>query len=169
MLFMGEEYGETAPFQYFTSHSDPDLIEAVRKGRREEFDDFAWQGEAPDPHDEETFRRSKLDWSLREREEHGALWRFYRTLLALRRETPALRTLDLAVVDTYADDEQHVLLVRRNDVLLALNFSDEARTVTSPFRAASWKPLLESDASIEGDDVKLPPASFAIWTGTPPA
>jgi maltooligosyltrehalose trehalohydrolase len=53
MLFMGEEYGETAPFQYFTSHSDPDLIEAVRKGRREEFDDFLWQGEAPDPHDEE--------------------------------------------------------------------------------------------------------------------
>jgi maltooligosyltrehalose trehalohydrolase len=64
MLFMGEEYGETAPFQYFTSHSDPELIENVRKGRHEEFEAFTWQGEAPDPHDEQTFHRSKLNWNL---------------------------------------------------------------------------------------------------------
>src|SRR5205823_6336887 len=49
MLFMGEEYGETAPWQYFTSHGDPDLIEAVRRGRREEFEEFEWEGEPPDP------------------------------------------------------------------------------------------------------------------------
>src|SRR5437764_6862750 len=70
MLFMGEEYGEKAPFQYFTSHSDPDLIEAVRNGRREEFEEFAWKGEAPDPHDAETFNRSKLRWDLLEHDEH---------------------------------------------------------------------------------------------------
>jgi len=75
MLFMGEEYGEEAPFQYFTSHSDRDLIEAVRKGRREEFEDFAWEGEAPDQHDTETFNRSKLRWDLIERDEHLSLWR----------------------------------------------------------------------------------------------
>src|SRR5207302_1718063 len=62
MLFMGEEYGETAPFQYFTSHGDPQLIEAVRRGRREEFEEFEWEGEPPDPHDEATFFRSKLQW-----------------------------------------------------------------------------------------------------------
>ena len=55
LLFMGEEYGEKAPFQYFTSHSDAGLIEAVRKGRKEEFSAFAWEGEIPDPHDEKTF------------------------------------------------------------------------------------------------------------------
>jgi maltooligosyltrehalose trehalohydrolase len=169
MLFMGEEYGETAPFQYFTSHSDPELIEAVRKGRREEFDDFLWQGEAPDPHDEETFRRSKLDWSLREREENASLRELYRTLLALRRDTPALRTLDLAAVETHADDGRQVLLVRRGDVLLALNFADDARTVKSPFGATSWKPLLETAATIDGDSVTLPAVSFALWTGTPDA
>jgi maltooligosyltrehalose trehalohydrolase len=163
MLFMGEEYGETAPFQYFTSHSDPQLIEAVRQGRREEFDDFLWQGEAPDPHDEETFRRSKLDWSRRERDEHAAMWELYRTLLALRRDTPALRSLDLSAVETHADDERRVLLIRRQNVLIAFNFGDEAQTVTLPFGAADWRPLLETDATIDGDGIKLPASSFSLW------
>src|SRR5439155_8161390 len=95
MLFMGEEYGETAPFQYFTSHSDPDLIDAVRRGRREEFEEFEWQGEAPDPHDEETFRRSKLEWR-----EDGPLHDFYGDLLRLRRRS--FRDLDLNKVKTFA-------------------------------------------------------------------
>ncbi|HEV7767232.1 MAG TPA: malto-oligosyltrehalose trehalohydrolase [Thermoanaerobaculia bacterium] len=162
MLFMGEEYGEKAPFQYFTSHSDPDLIEAVRAGRREEFDDFLWQGEAPDPHDEETFRRSKLNWSLRSNAEHAAMWTLYRDLLTLRRNTPALRSLDLSRVETHADDEQRVLLVRRGDVLLAFNFSDEQRVVTLPFEGA-WHSLIESQATIEAGEVTLPPSAFGVW------
>src|SRR5437764_3428983 len=105
MLFMGEEYGEKAPFQYFTSHSDPGLIEAVRKGRLEEFDDFEWKGEAPDPHDVATFHRSKLRWRSLELEEHRAMRELHRDLLRIRRETPALRTLDLASVETHVDEE----------------------------------------------------------------
>jgi len=164
MLFMGEEYGETAPFQYFTSHSDPDLIEAVRKGRREEFDDFAWEGEAPDPDAQETFDRSKLDWSLRDDNAHAELRDFYRTLLRLRRETPALRELDLAAVETHADDEQRVLCVRRGNVLLAFNFADEARTIDVPFGDGNWRPLLETAAKVEGGKVSLPAASFGVWS-----
>ena len=61
LLFQGEEYAETAPFDYFTSHGDPALIEAVRAGRRAEFASFAWQGEVPDPQAPETFVRSRLD------------------------------------------------------------------------------------------------------------
>jgi len=60
LLFMGQEYGEEAPFQYFVSHGDPDLVEAVRRGRREEFSSFAWAGEVPDPQDAATFLHSKL-------------------------------------------------------------------------------------------------------------
>lgn len=162
MLFMGEEYGETAPFQYFTSHSDADLIEAVRKGRREEFDDFIWEGEPPDPHDEETFRRSKLNHSLREREEHAAMWELYRTLLALRRDTPALRNLDLGVVQTHAYDERGVLFVLRGvSVLLAFNFSEMSQSMTLPF-AGAWQPILETDISIAGATITMPPLSFAV-------
>ncbi|HYI07745.1 MAG TPA: malto-oligosyltrehalose trehalohydrolase [Thermoanaerobaculia bacterium] len=163
MLFMGEEYGETAPFQYFTSHSDPDLIEAVRKGRHEEFDDFIWQGDPPDPDAEETFQRSKLNWSLLRRDEHASMLRLYRELLALRRDTPALRNLDLRAAETHADDERNVLLVRRGDVLLAFNFSDKAQTVENPFGNVSWQPLLDTGAS-DGSRITLPPVSFALWS-----
>jgi maltooligosyltrehalose trehalohydrolase len=163
MLFMGEEYGEKAPFQYFTSHSDPDLIEAVRKGRREEFDDFTWEGEAPDPHDEETFRRSKLQWSLRNEEQHASMWSFYQRLLRLRRETRALRTLDLDAVVTHADDARRVLLIKRSDVLLAFNFADEEQRIDVPFGRGPWRTLLETNASLKGSTITLPPASFGVW------
>lgn len=86
LLFMGEEYGEIAPFQYFTSHSDPVLIEAVRKGRREEFSAFAWEGEIPDPNDEKTFLQSKLNHDLESQEPHRTLRALYRELFAIRRE-----------------------------------------------------------------------------------
>jgi len=162
MLFMGEEYGEKAPFQYFTSHSDQDLIEAVRKGRAEEFDDFAWAGEPPDPHDEETFTRSRLDWTSLERDEHRSLWRLYQQLLRFRREIPALRTLDLSAVETHADDERAVLLIKRGESLVGFNFSDRTQTIDLPFRG-SWTAQLDTGASIGGGDVTLPPNSFALW------
>ncbi len=85
LLFMGEEYGETAPFQYFVSHGDPGLVEAVRTGRASEFAAFSWQGEVPDPQSEDTFRRSTLDWDAR----NGApMLELYRELLRLRRGLP---------------------------------------------------------------------------------
>lgn len=85
LLFMGEEYGETAPFQYFTSHGDADLIEAVRKGRREEFAAFAWEAEVPDPQNEKTFSDSMMDHALKGQESHRTLRDFYRELLNIRR------------------------------------------------------------------------------------
>src|SRR5256885_1202713 len=86
LLFMGEEYGETAPFQYFTSHSDPALVEAVRKGRREEFAPFGWADRVPDPQDENTFERSRLDHSRKGQEPHRTLFRFYRELIRIRKD-----------------------------------------------------------------------------------
>ena len=86
LLFMGEEYGEIAPFQYFTSHGDQALIEAVCKGRQEEFAAFAWEGKVPDPQDEATFRNSKLDHELKNKEPHQTLLALYRELLAIRGE-----------------------------------------------------------------------------------
>ena len=130
MLFMGEEYGETAPFQYFTSHSDPDLIDAVRRGRREEFEDFGWKGEAPDPHAEETFQRSKLTWK-----ENDAVCKIYRDLLRLRRES--FRDLDLGKVEAWADDERRTVTVRRGDILVVFNFSDKPQCVEG-VNVAPW-------------------------------
>ncbi len=91
LLFMGEEYGEDRPFLFFCSFADPQLIEAVRNGRREEFASFAWQGEVPDPQAEATFEASKLSWSWPEGTFRAGLRRLYRDLLLARREWPALK------------------------------------------------------------------------------
>jgi len=91
LLFMGEEYGETNPFQYFVSHGDPKLVEAVRVGRRQEFEAFGWGTTVPDPADPETFSRSRVDWDKAQCPEHAQLLALYRDLLALRHEEPMLR------------------------------------------------------------------------------
>lgn len=161
MLFMGEEYGETAPFLYFTSHSDPDLIEAVRRGRREEFEQFRWAGEIPDPQDEATFLRSKLNRSLLEEEQHASLYRLYRELLRLRRETPALRSLDLDAVEVVADDTHCTLLIRRGNVLIAQNFSDSIRVIPLPW-TGRWQEIIDSGANVKSDMITLPALAFAV-------
>lgn len=164
MIFMGEEYGETAPFQYFTSHSDQDLIESVRRGRLEEFDDFVWKGTPPDPHDPETFRRSKLDWTLTQKEPHHALRELYRELLQLRRETPALHSLDLQSVEVEANDEHRTLVVRRflgdNHVLTAFNFSGQQQELTLP--PGEWKLALQRGGTVSNNRVRLESAGFAV-------
>jgi maltooligosyltrehalose trehalohydrolase len=155
LLFMGDEYGEKSPFQYFTSHFDTDLIEAVRKGRHKEFEKFAWEGEAPDPHDTETFHRSKLS-----RQEDAALRQLYKDLLRLRRETPSLRDLDLDTVEVDADDARRLIVVHRGDVLIAFNFSDQKQTVEVP--SNRWRTLIETGAKIEGGRLTLPANGFAL-------
>src|SRR5262249_46950288 len=91
LVFMGEEYGEENPFPFFCSFCDPQLVQAVREGRKREFDAFAWQGEVPDPHGEDTFESARLSWSWPEGTPRAGLRRLYRDLLAARREWPALR------------------------------------------------------------------------------
>jgi len=133
LLFMGEEYGEPQPFQYFTSHGDEALIAAVREGRQAEFASFHWEEQVPDPHDAATFQRSKLTHREREDGPPGTLWQFYQELLRLRRTRPALATLDLESLDVSCDEAAKTLAVRRwagDDQTLALfNFSDREQTI----------------------------------------
>ena len=123
LLFMGEEYGEQRPFQFFTDHPDPEIAEATREGRKREFEQFsAFSGEdVPDPQDPATFERSKL------RPDAGDpdLRACYQRLLRLRRTLP--RTLAVA-----ADEEQRLLRVRRGDLALLLNFSSEEQSGVRP-------------------------------------
>ena len=94
LLFMGEEYGETAPFQFFTSFLDPALVEAVRRGRAAEFVRFGWEGKIPDPSEPATFLRSRLSHPLAGAPRHRELREYYRQWLALRRSHPALGASD---------------------------------------------------------------------------
>ena len=136
MLFMGEEYAEPKPFPFFTSHGDPDLVDAVRRGRRAEFADFAWQGEVPDPQDEATFRSAVLSWHLRDEQdgEHAHMLDLHRTLLALRRSWPPIADPG-AGEPTARGDDTVVVLERSHDddrVTVVVNLGSTARTVDVP-------------------------------------
>jgi maltooligosyltrehalose trehalohydrolase len=128
LLFMGEEYGETAPFLYFVSHSDPEMVDAVRRGRSAEFAAFGWEGEVPDPQDPVTFERSRLQHELPAHGWHAALRNYHRRLLELRRTVPALATGRRKEVEACVEDERLLRVVRRcgnEAVTILANASDE--------------------------------------------
>jgi maltooligosyltrehalose trehalohydrolase len=149
LLFMGEEYGEIAPFQYFTSHSDDELIQAVRRGRRQEFSAFAWLGEPPDPQDESTFLRCKLDHALSGRGHHRALREFYKELMRLRRELPALASPSKDRTEASSSHDDRVLRLRRwkenSEVLVLFNFGDSPVDVVLDTPGGCWHKLLDSE------------------------
>lgn len=155
LLFMGEEYGEPAPFLYFTSHTDPALALAVRDGRRHEFARFAWAGEIPDPQDPETFTRSRLDLSLREQGQHCALLRFYRALIAVRKRSPALHSCDKDTLEVTVIPNAETLLIRRwqpgaDEVLILASFASEEQSVQVPLPQGHWLKTLDASANIYG-------------------
>ena len=160
LLFMGEEYGEPRSFLYFISHSDPALIEGVREGRKKEFAAFHTQGEAPDPQSERTFQDSKLQWNLRKTDQHAQLRAFYRELLRLRRELPALARLDNASLAATVIAPT-VLELRRwcdqSRIVIWMNFAADPLTVTIEPGAGSWHKVLDAnEATWGGDDSSLP-------------
>ena len=142
LIFMGEEYGEEHPFQYFTSHGDSGLIEAVRRGRHEEFASFGWGGEVPDPQDEETFRRSKLNYAEKETEPHRSLWRLYQKLVAARKQ------FALAGNEPNVEwDEKTAILTLdypKKDVAAIFHFGDKPARCSIPQTAARATALLDS-------------------------
>jgi maltooligosyltrehalose trehalohydrolase len=147
LLFMGEEYGETAPFLYFVSHGDESLIEAVRKRRKEEFARFGWQEEIPDPQSVETFHRSRLDWSLCEEGKHLTLRSLYRELLSLRCSIPALSNLGKTCTKASASGDSCLILERWHEadrVFAAFNFGDSGVRVCPPAGNAGWRKTFDS-------------------------
>ncbi len=114
LLFMGEEYGEQAPFRYFTSHTDPTLADAVRMGRKEEFAALGWQGDIPDPQSEETFLLSKIHLDLRRHGKSRILFELYRTIVKCRKEIPSLSQLSKGEIKIDASKEGTLFVMRRS-------------------------------------------------------
>lgn len=157
LIFMGEEFGETAPFQYFISHVDADLVDAVRQGRQKEFAAFGWEGIIPDPQDEATFERSRLHHSLKETEPHATLLRFYRQLIELRRRLDLGNGGQWHVWELSAS----ILLVFREHLLRRLaiifNFSPATVLPELPEWQGLWQPRLYSaEAKWSGIAENLP-------------
>jgi len=129
MLFQGEEWGASSPFQYFTAHEDPELARQVSEGRRKEFAAFGWDpSSVPDPQANETFERSRLGWDELASPAHAELLRWYRTLIAIRRESPSLRDGNYRAAMVTVDERQGHLLIRRGGVLVACNLGEAPAT-----------------------------------------
>jgi maltooligosyltrehalose trehalohydrolase len=163
LLFMGEEYGEDAPFLYFVDHSDPGLIEAVRAGRKKEFNAFSREGELPDPQDERTFLASRLRWEKRRQEKDAVLLNFYRTLIQLRRETPALSELDRNRLTVSVVADSRVITLRQwtepgtSHACGLFNFetSDVNIAMTTPY--GRWRKVIDSaDRTWNGPGTMIP-------------
>jgi maltooligosyltrehalose trehalohydrolase len=130
MLFMGEEWAASTPFQFFTSHPDPEIAEATRRGRRAEFAGHGWAGEVPDPQDPQTFARSKLRWDEPVIGRHARVHRLYRELIALRRNEPDLADFWLDHMAVEFDEEHKWIVLRRGGLAIACNLG--ARTAVVP-------------------------------------
>jgi maltooligosyltrehalose trehalohydrolase len=122
MLFMGEEWGSSSPFQFFSSHPEPELARATAEGRKREFAEHGWDADAiPDPQDPATFERSKLKWDEIDADEHGTLRRIYRQLIALRRDEPDMADPWLDHLHIDFDEDQRWIVMRRGLLAIACN------------------------------------------------
>jgi maltooligosyltrehalose trehalohydrolase len=156
LLFMGEEYGETNPFQYFVSHSDPEVIEAVREGRRKDFANFGC-GDVPDPQAPETFERSRLDRGRVRQPAHAGMLALYRDLLVLRREEKALRP-GVATARVAHDEIAKWITLElwggggdARPLIALFNLSDEDRRIpAATSRPGKWRLLLSTDSTTYG-------------------
>lgn len=158
MLFMGEEWGASTPFRFFTSHPEPELARATVDGRTEEFARHGWPpGEVPDPQDPATFAASKLDWTELPRAPHARLLRTYRDLIALRAD-PSLAHDDLRSVVCEHPGEPTWFALHRGGLTLLVNFTEV--TVAAP---VTGRPVLQwNPVRTEGAATLIPPHSFAI-------
>ena len=160
MLFMGEEWGASTPFQFFTSHPEPELGRATAEGRIAEFERMGWDpAEVPDPQDPGTLERSRLDWDERAGGRHARLLDLYRRLGRLRRERPEITDPSFGSVSCSADEATRVFMMRRGDLLVAMNLGAAPAEIE-----AAGELLLETGggARLSGGRLSLPPHVGAV-------
>src|SRR3712207_1503220 len=163
MLFMGEEWGATTPWQFFTSHPEPELGKATAEGRIGEFAEHGWDADVvPDPQDPETFSRSKLDWAELGKEPHDRLLAVHRSLLALRRAHPDLLDPDLTAVQVDWDDTDRWLVVKRGSLRVVVNLADEPREIDLDLPAGEVLFATGELPETDGETVAMPAESAAV-------
>jgi maltooligosyltrehalose trehalohydrolase len=179
LIFMGEEYAEDAPFLYFVSHTDPDLVTVVKEGRQKDFAAFQGEGEFMDPFSPDTFNKCQLNWEKRQEGKHKIMLELYQHLIQLRRTIPALKQLDKQNLEASVIEEDKLLLLCRgsseSQIFCPMNFNNKDVTFqASP--GGSWRKILDSSDSkwmgsgstmpeklMPEQEVTIRPHSFALY------
>ncbi|MGB3169848.1 MAG: malto-oligosyltrehalose trehalohydrolase, partial [Rhodococcus sp. (in: high G+C Gram-positive bacteria)] len=161
MLFMGEEWGASTPFQFFTSHPEPELGKATAEGRKAEFAEHGWDSaDIPDPQDPDTFTRSKLDWSELSAGDHARLLDTYRGLLALRRRFAEFTDPWLENLTVDYDEDERWIVLHRGSLRVVCNLSENE--VTVPVGGTSLLAWTDPVSDETGSATKIPGHSFAV-------
>jgi maltooligosyltrehalose trehalohydrolase len=168
LLFMGEEHAERNPFLYFVSHTDAKLADAVREGRKSEFEAFQDEAEAPDPLAEETFINSKVQWNLAGEQPHKTMFDYYKKLIAVRKSQKPLSVLNRKEVSVEYDTEAEVIILHRQyklqDVICLMNFSRQRQSVQAPVYSPVWHKLIGSSDLQWGGDCDMPDHNYGEFT-----
>ncbi|HEX6226234.1 MAG TPA: malto-oligosyltrehalose trehalohydrolase [Chryseolinea sp.] len=148
LLFMGEEYGEKNPFQYFISHTDPAIVKMVQEGRKQEFSYFHMEGEFQDPQDEKTFEQCKLSWSHTQGE-HAVLLAYYQYLISFRKDRVAMQGRGRQDVRVYEEPGKKILVLQRSfgedRLLILFNFEKNKAEWSHPLLGSATK-IFDSSA-----------------------
>ena len=162
MLFQGEEWAASSPFQYFADHGDTELARQVSEGRKREFAAFGWNPESiPDPEKRETFEQSKLKWEELKQEPHAEMLAWYRQLIHLRRSTPDLNNGEPGNTRVEFGEEEKWLRMIRGSVHVICNLGQAARAFSIDVESSL---LLASrhDAQLKNGSLTLPANTVAI-------
>jgi maltooligosyltrehalose trehalohydrolase len=165
MIFMGEEWGASTPWCFFSSHPEPNLAELVRSGRLEEFAQMEWDTSAvPDPQDPKTFEISKLDWSELERSDHAEQLKLTTRLIEIRHTYPDFTDPRFDQGHATSDDEDGWVLIERGKVIMAVNFHDHP---TEEEVGHDVVPVFTiGDIEVDGSSVHLGPHSALVGDTT---
>lgn len=149
MLFMGEEYASATPFFYFISHSEESVIKMVVEGRQNEFANYNWDTAPPNPQEEETFLKSKLDWNVRRNGAHLELLNWHKELIALRKSNPALQNFTKNDLRVSLFGDKGLALHRqcreqRQQLLCVFNFGENELPFLVPAHITQWKKIADS-------------------------
>ena len=162
MLFQGEEYAASTPFQYFADHEDPEMAKAVSEGRKKEFAAFGWNPEEiPDPEKRETFERSKLDWNEIHQGEHEEMLEWTKSLIHLRRNSVSLNDGDSGHTKVEFDEDKRWLIMERGKVTVMWNLGEAAVDLPNPAKL-SLKLASDPEVVLHEQGVKLPPDSLVV-------
>lgn len=180
LLFMGEEYGETAPFRFFSDYQGKELVDAIRESRKKEFADFHWQGKVPDPQSIETYEKSKINWQLRYAGSGEKIAKYYNALIGLRKKLPIFHTKNDRQINSLSRQNENILFIHKqnenSEAGIIANFSNQQTSYSFPFEDGSYVKILDSadtawdgpgsnlrDRAVKGDNQEIQSFGFSVY------
>ena len=161
MLFMGEEWATSSPFLYFADHDDEEMRKQVAEGRKNEFAAFGFDGDVPNPEDDETYEKSKLNWDEQQEGKHAEMLAWVKALIKLRRRSVCLNDGDMHRIEVSSNEERRTLVMARDEARIFINFGEES----CPFALLEGERLelcSRDGLSVRDNYIDLPPMTLAV-------